>query len=118
MHLNEYQEQASKTALYMKPLKSALKKQNILPLIYTALGLAGEAGEFVEKVKKLLRNKEGKLTQEQKEALIKELGDILWYLSESARQLGVSLEEVAKRNIQKLQDRADRGVLHSEGDER
>ena len=118
MKLNEYQNKAQKTALYGENVKVAVKRKNVALLVYTALGLAGEAGEFVDKVKKLLRNNKGRLDKEQKEALIKELGDVLWYIAEAARQLGVSLEDVAKKNLLKLSDRARRGVLHSEGDNR
>jgi len=84
-----------------------------ISLAYCALGLTGEAGEYSEKIKKLLRD--GNLN---KELSAKELGDVLWYLTRSAHELGYSLEEIAKMNIAKLEDRRARSALSGEGDER
>jgi NTP pyrophosphatase (non-canonical NTP hydrolase) len=90
--------------------------------LYPALGLAGEAGETVDKIKKLWRNKgktEGdQLESDERQELIKEIGDVLWYLAALATELGYPLEAVAMLNIQKLQDRQARGVIKSEGDNR
>jgi NTP pyrophosphatase (non-canonical NTP hydrolase) len=91
-------------------------------LPYPALGIAGEAGEVVEKIKKLWRN-DGlqygyQLNQEQKDALTKELGDVLWYVTAIAMAMGVPLEQVAAMNMAKLLDRKERGVVKSEGDNR
>lgn len=93
-----------------------------LGLIYPALGIAGEAGEFVDKIKKEVRNN-GKrfgseMTEESRLSLLKELGDILWYINQSSDQLGSSLKEVAAMNIQKLEDRRSRNVIKSAGDNR
>jgi NTP pyrophosphatase (non-canonical NTP hydrolase) len=91
-------------------------------LAYPTLGLAGEAGEFADKVKKLWRNKniqEGtQLSEEDKQSLELELGDVMWYVSALARRLGSSLENIAEKNITKLRDRKARGVIRSEGDNR
>lgn len=91
-------------------------------LIYPALGLNGEAGEVAEKVKKLWRNHgqtgASGITAEKKEDLIKELGDVLWYVNAMCRELEVPLEEVAAKNAAKLADRAARNVIKSEGDNR
>lgn len=84
-----------------------------LSLAYCALGLGGEAGEYSEKVKKLIRD--GKFD---KALAIKELGDVLWYLTRSANELGVSLADIAEVNLVKLYDRAERGQLQGSGDER
>lgn len=84
-----------------------------LALAYCALGLTGEAGEYSEKVKKLIRD--GKLD---KPLSAKELGDVLWYLTRSANELGYSLQDIAEINIVKLSDRQTRGVLSGSGDER
>ena len=111
MELNEYQEKASHTATFDPD-------QQTDALVYLALGIAGESGEVVEKIKKLIRNDAGVLTDEKKEAIVYELGDVLWYLSQMARVLGVSFDEVASRNIAKLADRAKRGVIKGEGDKR
>jgi len=91
-------------------------------LIYPALGLAGEAGETVDKIKKLWRNKgvtsKKQLSKEDKEELIKELGDVLWYVAALASEMDTDLAVVATRNIEKLQDRQKRGVIKSRGDNR
>ncbi|MDX2007437.1 MAG: nucleoside triphosphate pyrophosphohydrolase family protein [Meiothermus sp.] len=119
MRLNEYQEQALKTAIY--------PKVGGLGLLYTVLKLAGEAGEVSEKVGKVIRDdmKDASslitglpLRQEVREALRKELGDVLWYVAATAYELGYSLEEVALVNQAKLRDRAERGVLQGSGDNR
>lgn len=87
-------------------------------LIYLTLGLAGESGEVAEKVKKILRDKNGEMSEETKKDLIKEVGDVLWYISELSRELGFKLEDVAKINMEKLQSRKDRNQLHGDGDNR
>ncbi len=91
-------------------------------LIYPALGLSGESGEVAEKIKKLWRNQgqtgAGGLTLDKKEDLVKELGDVLWYVNAMCRELGVPMDEVASKNAAKLSDRAQRGVIKSEGDHR
>ncbi len=83
-----------------------------------ALGLAGEAGEAADKVKKIIRDKGGRPSEEDRAAIVKELGDVLWYVANMARYLNVSLSEVAEGNIEKLSSRKQRNKLHGEGDER
>lgn len=110
MKLNEYQELAMRTAEYpVVPVPAC----GPLP-IYPALGLAGESGEFADKVKKAWRNG----TPLDLFSTVRELGDVLWYIAAAARDIGVTLEEVAEANIAKLTDRRDRGVIKSEGDDR
>ncbi len=91
-------------------------------LVYPAMGLAGEAGEYLDKVKKNWRNSgtmtPNNLTPEQRTEFLKELGDCLWYCAASAEALGYSLDAVAELNIKKLEDRRNRGVIKSEGDNR
>lgn len=82
------------------------------------LGLVGEAGEAADKVKKCIRDHEGKLSTQDREALLKELGDTLWYLASIARYLDEPLSKVAVGNIEKLESRYQRNKLHGEGDER
>lgn len=84
-------------------------------IMYPTLGLCGEAGEIAEKVKKWLRGDKGDLD---KQALLKELGDPLWYLASLADDLGFTLQEVVDANIAKLTDRKERGVLKGSGDDR
>lgn len=82
------------------------------------LGLAGESGEVLEKFKKLLRDKGGIISEEDKKEIVKELGDILWYVNAVAYLLGYNLEQVASANIEKLASRKQRGTLHGNGDNR
>lgn len=89
-----------------------------LLIIYPTLGLAGEAGEVVEKIKKVLRNDNGKFTKEKRAEIAKELGDVLWYIAVLANNIGYKLSEIAEMNHAKLKDRKERGVIKSEGDNR
>ncbi len=109
MDFKTYQKLAHRTALYPKIGKS---------FVYPVLGLGGEVGELLNKVKKIFRDKKGRLTKEAKLAIKGELGDILWYVAEIATAFNFSLEEVAKENIEKLKDRAKRGKIKGEGDKR
>jgi len=108
--LNEYQNGAEETALYPN-------KGTIMGLCYTALGL-GEAGEVQNKVKKILRDDNGTLTDDKRLAIAKELGGNLWYIAMCARELGYSLEEIADINLSELRSRKERGVIKGSGDER
>ncbi len=74
-------------------------------LVVAALGLAGEAGEFADRVKKIVA--QGHALD--RDALVDEAGDILWYLAKAARALDISLEEVARRNGAKLAARYPEG---------
>lgn len=109
IYLNEYQVAASTTNIY------PTDKFN---LGYLALGLTGEAGEVADKIKKIYRDKEGVVSIEDAEAICKELGDTLWYLSQIANNLGFSLSHVANVNIDKLAKRASENKLHGNGDNR
>ncbi|MEZ5308109.1 MAG: nucleoside triphosphate pyrophosphohydrolase family protein [Pyrinomonadaceae bacterium] len=96
MKFSEYQESAKKTALYPRRLEN---------LEYPTLGLAGEAGEVANVVKKIQRDHEGVLTDEVRLKLKDELGDVLWYISACADELGITLEEIAAYNVDKLAKR-------------
>lgn len=109
MGFNEYQKESRKTAIYPDAGKNFL---------YPVLGIAGEAGEVADKVKKILREKEGVLDEISREDLKKELGDLLWYMSQLATEIGVSLDDVAQSNIKKTQSRMERGALLGDGDNR
>ena len=87
-------------------------------LMAQVLGLGGESGEVLEKFKKILREKQGVLTDEDKAEIVKELGDILWYVNSVAHLLGSSLEEVAARNNEKLASRKQRDQIYGNGDNR
>jgi len=108
-HFDAYQEYAEETAVYPD------KGDNIY---YPALGLAGEAGEVCEKIKKIMRDQKGFVTEENVEEISKELGDVLWYISTIATEINISLSCIAEDNIKKLQSRQHRGTLHGSGDNR
>ena len=109
MDFNEYQEKAWETAIYPR------KGKNIS---YPTLGLGGETGEVLEKIKKILRDENEMITEEKKEEIIKEIGDVLWYLAALSQELNINLNDIAEKNILKLFSRKERGVLHGSGDER
>jgi len=88
------------------------------PIVYPTLGLTSEAGEVAGKVKKIFRDRNGEVTDADRDALTLELGDVLWYLAELCTQLGISLDDVAATNIEKLRDRTERGQLAGDGDHR
>jgi NTP pyrophosphatase (non-canonical NTP hydrolase) len=108
MELSEYQRLSRRTAEY--PREAWLS--------YPALGLAGEAGEVAEHAKKAIRDEDGKVSDERRAAMAKELGDVLWYVAQLASELELDLEEVAAGNLQKLRSRQHRGVLSGSGDDR
>jgi NTP pyrophosphatase (non-canonical NTP hydrolase) len=87
-------------------------------VIYPTLGLTNEAGEVAGKIKKIFRDKEGLISDADREALQSELGDVLWYLSQTATELDLSLDEIAEHNIHKLLDRLARGKIQGDGDNR
>ena len=104
----EYQERAKTTAVY-----PGRGEGNF---VYPALGLAGESGEVCEKVKKAIRDDGGRLTEERKALLAKELGDVLWYAATMASELELDLGEVAAANLAKLAARKAAGTIHGDGD--
>lgn len=104
MRLDYYQEAAKTTAVFPEEIAPA----------YLALGICGEAGEVAEKIKKALRKGE----PIPREEVVKELGDVLWYVAMMADYLGYELSAVAGKNLAKLADRKVRGVLKGAGDDR
>lgn len=93
MNINEYQE------LAMTTLNPELNKKDVL--INSVMGLCGESGEAIDIVKKWLAHGH----ELDRGHLIKELGDVAWYLAEAATALDVPLEEVLQANIDKLKKR-------------
>jgi len=109
MNFNDYQQKARTTAIYPDCGNN---------LWYPALGLTGESGEVAEKIKKIYRDSGGVASMEVGHALVKELGDVLWYVANIASELGVDLGFVARLNIEKLEQRSKTGNLHGDGDDR
>lgn len=106
---DEYQREARKTAQYPSIGHN---------IIYPTLGLTGEAGEVSDKVKKLFRDRNGELNAPYRRDIAKELGDVFWYLSALADEIGYTMGEIAAMNISKLADRQQRGKLGGDGDNR
>ncbi|MDE1152249.1 MAG: nucleoside triphosphate pyrophosphohydrolase family protein [Micavibrio sp.] len=106
MDFDTYQTEARKTR--------TIPPEN--PVVYSALGLTGEAGELANKVKKIMRGDSN--PQELVDGIRGEMGDVLWYLAALADDLGITLDDVADENIKKLRSRYDRGTLKGAGDNR
>lgn len=103
MSMNEYQRMASKTAIY----------NSTHSILYPALGLAGEAGEVANKVKKMIRD--GNFDRQ---GIAAEIGDVLWYVAALSRDLNIDLHDIAMQNLEKLYSRKARGTLGGSGDKR
>ncbi len=110
MQFNEYQKKALTTVIS--------DGNEFNDLLHWVLGINGEAGEVAEKVKKIIRDKGGKVSAADKKELGKEIGDVLWYLAVFAHHLGIKFDDVADANLNKLADRHKRGVLGGAGDNR
>lgn len=109
MDFNEYQVESRKTAIYPNIGSN---------FIYPALGLAGEVGEVCEKIKKIIRDKNSIISDEDRDSIKKEVGDILWYISNLAYEFNIEMNDIALTNIAKLKSRQDRGKLQGSGDNR
>lgn len=107
--LNAYQTAALQTAVY--PNQGA-------NFAYPALGLVGEAGECADKLKKVIRDNNNVLTDTVRDAVAKEIGDVLWYVSVLAYEMNYDLNTIAQMNLEKLQSRQQRGVIAGSGDNR
>ena len=117
LDFNEYQKKAHETADY--PCGTIGAKAFPVNYLYPALGLAEEAGEVAGKYAKAIRDNHGAVLDHDRETeIVKELGDVLWFVSELATCLGVTLEGVAKKNLDKLASRKERGKIHGSGDNR
>ena len=108
MDFQTFQDEAIKTAIYPDTQR----------ISYPSMGLAGETGEVLNKVKKVYRDSGGVFTEELKKEIAKELGDVLWYAAALSRDLGIPLEEVAQATLTKLKDRQQRNMLGGSGDNR
>ena len=108
MDFNQYQFRSSLTAKY--PQDRAVE--------YLVLGLASEAGEVAGKYKKIIRDKDGVMTDEMKQDMSDEIGDVLWYCAQLAKALDNSLGAIAANNLAKLESRLERGKISGSGDKR
>jgi len=119
---DEFQSETDKLAIYregikkLAPLDSTLGK--LLCLNYAITGLVNEAGEVSGKLKKLIRDDHGELTEERRAQMLDELGDVAWYLSQCCMELGSEFSTVAGKNLLKLHSRLERGKLKGDGDNR
>ena len=109
MDFGEYQRESRKTGGFVRMDH---------PIVYPTLGLVNEAGELAGKVKKIFRDKGGVISEEDRDALKGELGDVLWYLAQICTELDLPMEDVAAANLEKIFSRMERGVLHGDGDSR
>jgi len=109
MEMNEYQKKASETAIYPNVGNNPY---------YPALGLGGETGEVLNKVKKIMRDFHGDPSPELMEDIAHELGDVLWYVAQLCTELDMKLDDIAKGNIAMLSSRKQRGVLGGNGEKR
>ncbi len=123
--LDDYQTSALKYDTYpayreglMKYSKDGIMVATENGLLEKVLGLPGEAGEAADKFKKILRDKNGMISVADRDEIVKELGDVLWYVAMIAEYLEVPLSDVANKNIEKLESRLQRNKIHGEGDNR
>src|SRR5579883_1147898 len=114
MTFDEYQQQAITTDTFDGRMDTLFDAA----FLEKAFGLVGEAGEAAEKLKRIFREKDGRLNDEDKAEIIKEFGDVLWYISALSHYLQVPLNEVASKNLDKVLSRKQRGVTHGQGDNR
>jgi NTP pyrophosphatase (non-canonical NTP hydrolase) len=109
----EYQDEVDKASFY-----PGANTGSIQAIIYGTLALNGEAGEVAEKVKKIWRDKDGFYSIDDRQAIIKELGDTMFYITRIASELGYELEDVAQINVEKFRARKEKGTLQGSGDDR
>ena len=108
MNVNVYQDRAVATAIYPETHK----------ITYPALGMAGEAGEVANKVKKIIRDGKKSLPDDWQQQLASEIGDVIWYCAALARDLDMSLATIMAANLDKLKTRQEQGTLGGSGDKR
>lgn len=112
MTFDEYQKQALTTAY------TSEKNKELMAQTIWAMGIVGEAGEVIEKWKKIVAYKDGEITKEDLDELAKELGDVVWYIAVMADSLGLSFDDIMQRNVDKLKSRKARGAIKGKGDNR
>lgn len=122
MTIKEYQEQAHSFSFYSVPEiiehHGSITHSTSCAYVYACLGLSEESGELNGKLAKIIRDKKGKITNEDLKEISKEIGDTCWMIAEICTVLGLDLDIVMQQNIQKLTDRKNRNVLSGSGDNR
>lgn len=108
MNFKDYQDWTETSAIYKQNCPEWSDK-----IAYVTLGLAGEAGEIANKVKKVLRD-----GTYNKNDILNELGDVLWYLARCCSENNISLVAVAERNMEKLRERMKNNTIKGSGDNR
>jgi NTP pyrophosphatase (non-canonical NTP hydrolase) len=114
---NSFQEEIKISDLFEKEEHSS-EHVNSAAWTDKILGLAGEAGEVADKFKKIIRDKDGYISEEDRVEILKEIGDVLWYAATICRYMGKDFSEAAQSNLDKMHDRMERGVLNGSGDNR
>ena len=109
-NIDDYQRETADSRLYREEIGHAV--------VYPALGLAGEVGEFHEKLKKIFRDKAGRISDADLRALELELGDVIWYVAVCADVLGLKMSDILEANLRKCADRRQRGKTGGDGDDR
>jgi len=120
INMNQYQAATGRTAVYPGAGSRGSQRtpsELVTAVTYLGLGL-GEAGEIQGKIKKVLRDDNGVISDARRDEIVAELGDLLWYLARLAAELDTPLSEVARHNLAKLESRAARGALQGSGDQR
>ena len=109
MDFEEYQKEARKTEVYPKGLND---------WIYTSMALGGEVGEILNKLKKVIRDENSEISEEKREDLSYEIGDVLWYIAAFCTALNLNFDDIARKNLDKLKSRHERDKLKGSGDKR
>jgi NTP pyrophosphatase (non-canonical NTP hydrolase) len=99
-------------------LKSSIHSKTKHGYIIPALGVTGEAGEVADKIKKVLRDDNGKISTAKRNEISKEIGDMLWYTSMLCTEIGLKLSDVIKLNLEKIAYRSKENKIHGSGDNR
>lgn len=124
VELRDYAAMTRKAALYRAEVDALVRDSSdddiarMLRIFYATTGLAGEAGEVCNKVKKILRDNRGVLNAETKQKLLGELGGVAWYLVALSEEIGFKIEEVLEYNLSQILDRLERNTIKGEGDDR
>ncbi len=116
MNFDDYQKRAVTTDV--TGLGKRIKHAHAPAYVDKILSLVGEAGEVAEKYKKIIRDKEGVINEDDRQEIVKELGDVLWYVAVLAYYLDESFDELAKKNLAKLAKRKHESKLKGKGDNR